>query len=384
MLDLFLLVLLVVAAVAGYHMGFVARAASWGGMLLGVVVAARFMPPVIEAIGEDGSRAAILLVAAGLLLAGAAVGQALGVLVGNRAQMGITSDEGRQVDAFGGAAAGVVGLLFLVWLVVPALADMSGWQAREVRRSRIVSVLDERLPAAPDATRTLRRLLGDGYPRVFDGLERSPEAGPAPTETGLDPATADRVAQSVVKITGSACGRTQEGTGFVVADGVVVTNAHVVAGEETTMLEPQNGGSVPATVVAFDPDRDLAVLSAPGLGRPSLPIVDSEVGQTGAVFGHPGGRPLELSPFAVSERINANGTDIYGSTGTRRDVLVLASDLEPGDSGSAMVDASGQVVGVAFAIAPDRPSVAYALSTAELQAVLATAGGAVSAGPCAA
>ncbi len=383
MLDLLLLVFLVLAAWAGYHMGFVARAATWAGMLIGVLVAARFMPPVIEAVGQDGSRLAILAVAAGLLLAGAAAGQALGSLVGSRLQVGITSPEGRQVDALGGAAAGVLGLLFMVWLFVPALADVSGWQAREVRRSRIVSVLTERLPPAPDATRTLRRLLGDGYPQVFEGVERSPAAGPSPTETGLDQATADRAAQSVVKVTGSACGRTQDGTGFVVADGVVVTNAHVVAGEEATMLEPQNGGSVPATVVAFDPDRDLAVLSAPGLGLPSLPIAESEVGQTGAVFGHPGGRPLELSPFAVSERINANGTDIYGSPGTRRDVLVLASDIEPGDSGSALVDGLGQVVGVAFATAPDRSSVGYALATTELQAVLATAAGqAVSAGPC--
>lgn len=383
MLDLILVLALVAAAVAGYRLGFVARSASWAGMALGVIVAARLMPWAIEAVGEDGGRGAILLVAAGLLLGGAALGQALGVVIGSRAQVAITSPVGRRVDAVGGAAAGVAGLLVIVWLVVPALADMSGWQAREVRRSRIVSTLAERLPPAPDATRTLRRLLGEGYPRVFDDLDRSPDVGPAPAEAGLDEATAERAAGSVVKVTGAACGRIQEGTGFVVGDGLVVTNAHVVAGESTTELERPGGGLVRATVVAFDPDRDLAVLQAPDLGLDPLPVGPSDGDPSGAVFGHPGGGPLELSPFAVRSRIEATGTDIYGSPGTTRDVLVLASDLAPGDSGSPLVATTGEVVGVAFAVAPDRPGVAYAVSTAELEAVLATVGAqAISAGPC--
>ncbi|WCO69202.1 MarP family serine protease [Iamia majanohamensis] len=384
MLDLLLLVALVVAAVAGYRLGFVARAASWAGMLLGVVLAARLMPRAIEAVGEDGSRATVLLVAAGLLLGGALAGQALGVVVGSRAQTSITSPRARRVDAAGGAAAGVVGLLVLVWLVVPALADVSGWQAREVRRSRIVSTLSEQLPPAPDATKTLRQLLGDGYPQVFDGLDRSPDVGPPPGETGLSEDRAAGVAASIVKVSGEACDRIQEGTGFVVAEDLVVTNAHVVAGEPETVLVRPDGSEVDAALVAFDADRDLAVLRAPGLGLPALPITGSDVGQSGAVFGHPGGRPLELSPFDVRQRIDAVGTDIYGEPGTTRDVLVLAADLEPGDSGSPLVDAAGQVVGVAFAIAPDRSGVAYAVSTDELQAVLATAGSRVPAGPCAA
>jgi len=384
-IDLVIVVLLVAAGVGGYRLGFVARSASWAGMLLGVFVAARLMPSVIEAVGGRGERAQLLLVSIGLLLGGAALGQALGVIIGNRAQLGITSKSGQQADRIGGAAAGAVGLLVIVWLLVPALADVSGWQAREVRRSRIVGTLAEGLPSAPDATRTLRRLLGDGFPQVFEGLDRSPEVGPVPAESGLDQSTADRIAGSIVKVVGEACGRIQEGTGFVVGDGVVITNAHVVAGEPETRLQRQDGSEVSARLVAFDPERDLAVLSAPDLGAPVLPVVDSAVDQSGAVFGHPGGGPLELSPFEVRQRVNATGTDIYGSPGTERDVLVLASDLAPGDSGSPLVDAGGRVVGVAFAIAPDREGVAYAVTTDELRAVLGGAGSeAVGAGPCAA
>ncbi len=384
MVDLVLVVAVVGAALIGYRLGFVARAASWAGMLLGLWVAARLMPRAVEAMGEEGSEATVLLVAGALLLGGALLGQALGVLVGNRVRLALTGPVARRVDALAGAAAGVVGLLVLVWLVVPALADMSGAPAREVRRSRIVSTLTERLPPAPDATRTLRGLLGEGYPRVFDGVDRSPDVGPVPAESGLAPADATRVAGSVVKVSGEACNRIQQGTGFVAAPELVVTNAHVVAGEPRTTVERADGTSVEAELVAFDPDRDLAVLRAPGLGLAALLVGTSEVGQRGAVFGRPGGGPLELSPFEVRQRVDAVGTDIYGTPGTTRDVLVLASDLAPGDSGSPLVAPSGQVIGVAFAIAPDRAGVAYAVSTVELEAVLATAGEVVAAGPCAA
>ncbi len=385
MLDLVILLLLVVAGVGGYRLGFVARAASWAGMLVGLFIAARAMPRVIESLGEDASRSSLVLVAAGLLLGGAAIGQALGLLAGSRAQSGITTTAGKRVDQMGGALAGILGTLVIVWLLVPAGADMTGWQARAVRESRIVQALTDGLPEAPDATRTLRRLLGDGYPQVFEGLDPSPEVGPVPAETGLAQDQAQAISGSIVKVVGEACGRIQEGTGWVVDDGLVVTNAHVVAGEPETVLQRQDGSEADATLVAFDPERDLAVLASPGLGLPALPVGTSAVDQRGAVFGHPGGGPLELSPFVTRERLDAVGTDIYGNRGTERDVLVLASDLAPGDSGSPLVDTAGQVVGVAFAIAPDRDGVAYALSTDELAAVLATVGDqALDAGPCAA
>jgi len=384
-LDVIIILLLIGAGVGGYRLGFVARAASWAGMLVGLFVAARLMPWAIESLGEDASRTGLLLVAAGLLLGGAAIGQALGLLVGSRAQTGITSTAGKRVDQGGGAVAGVFGFLVIVWLLVPAGADMSGWQARAVRQSKIVAALTDTLPEAPDATRTLRRLLGDGYPQVFEGLDPSPEVGPVPEQSGLSQEQAQALSGSIVKVVGEACGRIQEGTGWVVEPGVVVTNAHVVAGEPETVLQRQDGSEVDATLVAFDPERDLAVLSSPELGLPALPVGESAVDQRGAVFGHPGGGPLELSPFITRQRITAVGTDIYGSPGTERDVLVLASDLAPGDSGSPLIDTAGQVVGVAFAIAPDRDGVAYALSTDELRAVLATVGTqALDAGPCAA
>jgi S1-C subfamily serine protease len=151
-------------------------------------------------------------------------------------------------------------------------------------------------------------------------------------------------------VEGIACSQIQDGTGFVVGPDLVVTNAHVVAGESDTSVLLDDNRRVSGTVVAFDPDRDLAVIRAGGLDRPALPVVASSTGATGGVFGHPGGAPLRIAPFEVARQLTASaGTSTAHPS--RREVLELKSSLRPGDSGSALVNAQGAVVGVAFAIA---------------------------------
>src|SRR5207244_2042907 len=115
-------------------------------------------------------------------------------------------------------------------------------------------------------------------------------------------------------------------------------------------------------------DRDLAVLRVPGLEEPALELGQGKRGDAGAVFGHPGGvEQLVTAPAAVHDEVLAEGRDLYDSHGTRRDVFILASQLKPGDSGGALVNQAGLVIGVAFAIAPDQPGTAYALTTAEVR-----------------
>jgi S1-C subfamily serine protease len=144
-----------------------------------------------------------------------------------------------------------------------------------------------------------------------------------------------------------------------------------VAGEDQSTVELADGSDVAAVVVAFDPQRDLAVLRTSDVDVAPLALDRGQTGDAGGVFGHPGGGPLEISPFQIGDEITARGRDIYDQSPTERSVLVLASNLAPGDSGSALIDPSGRVVGVAFAIAPDKEGVAYALAIEELEAVLA-------------
>ena len=380
--DLTVLLGVALAAVAGYRIGLVARALSWVGLVLGLVLAARLLPSVLDRVesSQPGNR---LLVALGVLLGGALGGQGLGLAAGGRASSALPWSS-RPLDRAAGAAVGGGGVLVAVWLLLPAMADVQGEAARLVRDSSIARAIHDVAPDPPDAVAALRELVDEsGIPRVFDDLRRAPETGPPPQASGIAPEVLRRAAASTVRVEGEACGRLQEGSGWVAAPGIVVTNAHVVAGEDDTVVFPDGADDLAATVVAFDAARDLAVLAVPDLERPPLPLVEPERGTTGAVLGHPGGGPLEVSPFEVVDELEAQGRDLYDERTTPRSVLVLASELAPGDSGAALVDPSGSVVGVAFAIAPDRSGTAYALDPEEVRSVLsARSDGAVDTGPC--
>jgi S1-C subfamily serine protease len=382
-LDLLLVAIAIGAAVGGYRLGFIARVSSWLGLALGVVVGSMILPGILRRL-QDASDLALALVAISALAGAALIGQAAGLVLGSKLHIALPAGGLRTTDRSAGAVAGIVGVLIGLWLLLPTLGDIPGWTSEQARSSVVARQVHQIFPPAPDTIQALRRLVGeDPFPRVFEGLRPAPDTGPPPEDSGLTDALASDVAQSVVKVTGEACGRVQEGSGFFVDEGLVVTNAHVVAGEDSSMIELADGSQADAAVVAFDPDRDIAVLQT-SASAPVLPVRPADAGDSGGVFGHPGGRPLEVSPFEVSEQITARGRDIYDRAETERQVLVLASDLEPGDSGSALVAPDGTVVGVAFAVAPDKAGVAYALATSELDAVLAEglASSAVDTGSC--
>jgi S1-C subfamily serine protease len=370
--DLILLLLAVSAAVGGYRLGFLGRLVSWVGLVAGVLLGAAILPALMRRL-HDASDVSLVLVAVATLLGTALVGQGIGLTLGSRLHIALPDGPARQVDRTAGSILGVVGVLVGLWLLLPTLAAVPGWTAEQARGSRIAREVNDVFPAAPDTMQALRRVVGDEpFPQVFDALQPSPDPGPPPAASGLTDATARLAVQSTVKVEGIACNRIQDGSGFVVAPGLVVTNAHVVAGEGETEVQLDDGSKRDALVVAFDPARDLAVLRVDDLDRTPLPLRDAGVGDVGGVFGHPGGGDLEISPFKVGDQITAVGTDIYDRERSRRQVLVLASDLAPGDSGAAMVDPQGNVVGIAFAVAPDKPGVAYALALEELREVLAT------------
>ena len=370
-LDVALLSLAAVAAVGGYRLGFLTRTVSWIGMGIGLIASARALPWFIDYFAEE-SPLSLLLFAGILLLVGSFLGQAIGVLIGSRLRFRLPSEDWRGVDHVFGAAAGLLGAAVCFWLLLPAMSSAPGFFAQQTRQSVIARGVDRIFPEAPDTLLALRQIVGeDQFPRVFDALTPAPDIGPPPADPGLPADVVARVTASTVKVSGPACSRVQEGSGFVaLGTDVVITNAHVVAGQDTTQVERDDGSLLDARVVVFDPNRDLAVLRVPGLDRTPLPIADGGPGDAGGVFGHPGGAPLRVAPFVVGDEVRAVGTDIYDSQRTERAVLILASQLQPGDSGAALVDGAGAVIGVAFAIAPDDPDVAYGLDTTEVNAVV--------------
>jgi S1-C subfamily serine protease len=378
LLDLLVVLLAISAAVGGYRLGFLTRAVSWLGLIAGVLLGAALLPGLLRRL-QEASDASKVLVAVATLLGLSLVGQGIGLALGSKLRIALPQGPLRRADRIAGGVVGALGVLVGLWLLLPTLAEVRGWTAEQARGSLVAEQVARHFPDVPDAIDELRRVMGEeAFPRVFNDLRAAPDLGTPPASSGLTTALAEAVAQSTVKVEGIACDMVQEGSGFVIQDDLVMTNAHVVAGEDETQVEFRDGTQLDATVVAFDPARDLAVLRVDDLDESAHPVLglrDAEVGDVGGVFGYPGGGPLEISEFEVAQEIVASGNDIYDQNETQRDVLTLSAALAPGDSGSALVvneNGEARVVGVAFAVAQDRSDVAYALALSEVEDVMAS------------
>lgn len=371
LLDLAIVGICLLAAVGGYRLGFLGRVVSWVGLGVGLYLAVRFLPDVTRRL-RGSSPAELLLVAVAMLAGSAMIGQALGLAVGFKLHRALPLGPLRAADRVAGAVVAVVGTMALVWLLIPPLSAVAGWPARAAAGSAIARWASRDLPRPPNTLQLLRRLIGSDAPEVFAALQPPFNLAPPPGAVPLERAVAEQVAASTVKVEGQACGEILEGSGFAVAPDLVVTNAHVVAGEpagETQVLVP-DGRVLAARVVTFDPRIDIALLSVPSLGEAPLALGAAQAGELGAVFGHPNGQdPLAVAPARVDRAETAVGGDLYGNTVSRQ-ILVLAAQLEHGDSGAPLVDSGGVVIGVAFAISANQPQVSYALTTGDLRQVL--------------
>ncbi len=357
LLDLAIVLAALGAALGGYRLGLLTRAAAWAGMLAGIMAAARMAPGLNRRIGGlDPDRT--LLLSAVTLLSGAFLGQLVGQLIGQQLRARNTSPKRVRMDQVAGAGSGVVVILAAVWLLAPTMAAVPSWPAELVHESRLAQEIDRLTPDPPDPLRAASQLIGQ---QEWDDLSAQ-FAGGLPTgdlpAQGAAPEALDRaIRAATVRVVHEVCNAgSQEGTGFVAAPQLVVTNAHVVAGESNhpVVVQDRDGGSHRSRVVYFNPAEDLAVLRVESLEAPPLPLAEgSNRNDTGWVYGHPGGRALEVREFRAGSEIVVRVPDIYGGTDVERAIVPIRAQLEKGDSGSALVARSGDVIGVAFAIAPD-------------------------------
>ncbi len=393
-LDVVLGVVLLLYAVSGFRMGLLVGAFSLVGFLAGGFVGLSLLPRLLEmwpwaAANEVPSR--VLLVGGVFVLA--LVGQRLLVRVGARLRSRVTAPPARAVDAVLGAAASLLAVALLVWVVADGLRGATTTPlARAIGGSRVLQAIDSLVPSqAGNLFAGFREMLArEGFPRVFEGLGREPIAPAAPPSSGIAAAPAVvKASGSVVKVAGvaEACQRGQEGSGWVVSRERVVTNAHVVAGiEEPTVQASGSARTLRGRVVVFDPSRDLAVIAVPGLQAPALPLNgDLASGAEAAVAGFPLDGPLRVDPARVRDTVVAVGSDIYGRPGVRREIYSLYTRVEPGNSGGPLITSDGAVAGVVFAKSVDDDQTGYALTMDEARPVLAAAPGAsttVSTGAC--
>jgi len=387
LLDLILIALIVLAAFTGFRRGALLQVLTFGGLLLGLVVGATVAPDFAKLATRPGTQAIIALVS---FLAIAAVGDALGWMVGSRLYAVARTSRLASVDAAGGSLVAVVAVLLAIWFVgLNLAAGPFPALARQIRGSAVIRGIDKVMPPPPSLLGQVRRFLNKfGFPDVFIGIPPAP-GGPVkgPTQSQANRAFRD-AAGSTVRIEGQACGGIQEGSGFVVAPHYVVTNAHVVAGVRRPHVQMQNGGSQLGRPVLFDPRVDIAVLEVNRSPGPVLPLSRREVGRgaVGAVVGYPGGGSLTGVAAANRRLLHAVGRDIYGKGNVERDIYELQAQVRPGNSGGPFLLATGKVAGIVFAASTTDSGIGYAITSTEARKDLSRGVGAraaVSTGACA-
>jgi S1-C subfamily serine protease len=361
--DIVVLVVVVVAAIQGLRLGAIVQVLSFGGILIGLYLGALLASVTVDWVQSQSMRT---LVALATMLGVAALGGAAGRVVGSSVFVRVHRGKLGLVDSVLGVGVAAVASLLVVWLLASTLAD-SSWDSlnASIGNSRIIRSIDNALPAPPSVfSRVQSFLSSEGFPPVFAQLAPA-SAGPVslPGNAALT-AAVDHAGGSTVKIVGEGCGQIQEGSGFVVAPGLVVTNAHVIAGIAHPVVE-DGAGSHPTTVVSFDPSFDLAVLRVDGLQDPPLTLDPAQVarGTEGAVLGYPGGGPFTVVPAGVMAGFEAEGRDIYGRGLTLRNVYEIQAVVRPGNSGGPLVDTDGEVVGVVFSRSTTNDDVGYALAS---------------------
>jgi S1-C subfamily serine protease len=376
LLDLLLVALIALAAFSGFRRGALLQLITYLGLFLGLVVGALLAPALAGLADDPGIRSAIAL---GSFLAIAGIGDAAGWFVGARVWAASRGSRFQPVDAAGGSFVAIAAVLLASWFVGLNLAHGPfPAVARQVRESAVLRGIDAVMPTPPSVMSGIRAFLNRfGFPEVFAGLPVAP-AGPvnppSQAQAGRAFAAAD---ESTVKVAGEACGRIQEGSGFVAAEGVVVTNAHVVAGVADPQVLNEDGASQSAVTALFDPDLDVAVLRVGTTPGPVLDLVNSLVdrGAKGAVIGYPGGGELTGRRAAVRRSLEARGRDIYSDETVVREVYELQAVVRRGNSGGPFVLVNGQVAGVIFAASTTDPGIGYAITSREVLPLLRRAAG---------
>jgi S1-C subfamily serine protease len=361
--DVVIIVLLIAAIGNGLLSGALTQAFSLGGLALGVFLGADLAPTFTRIATDPNTKAAAALLCvfgtAGLL---AGVGRVVGSFAARR----LRATPLRSIDAGLGVVTAVVVTLLVAWLVGSMLAnDPTRPLATEIQRSAILRFLDRHLPPAPPVVARIQRLIdAGGLPQVFAQLE--PHSAPtlALPASPLVQAAFAHAAASTLKIEGVACSRIQEGSGFVVAPGLVVTNAHVLAGMRQPFILV-NGVRTSAVPVLFDPNLDIAVMRDPSLNEPSLPLAPTTFprGTTAAVVGYPGGGPITAHAAVVLTELRAIGRNIYGTATTQRNIYEIESIVRPGNSGGPLIEPDGTVIGVVFARSSLNNDIGYALTS---------------------
>lgn len=345
-IDIVIVVFALALAAIGWERGAVASAVPLTGFIAGIAIGARLAPTVLE----DGSHSAYApaVAAAGGILLGLFLAIALDGFGTGLSDRLVASRGSRLSNSVAGAALLAVLALAFAWVFGAVALNAPGNSIKDLRqavqRSKILAALNDAFPPSGPLLHALRRI--DPSSRVHgpDADVRKPDSGVV-----NDPRVA-AASGSTLRVVGSACGLGLEGSGWIGARGLVVTNAHVVAGEDDTTVMLDGGAELDAQAVHIDPRNDLALLSVPGLDGPVLPLVDSpQKGTAAAIAGYPEGGPLTIEPARLGRQGKVRSQDAYGRGPVERRMVAFRGTVRNGNSGGPVIDRRGRVLTTVFA-----------------------------------
>jgi S1-C subfamily serine protease len=355
---------------------------SFVGVLGGAIIGVRLAPLVAQHVQAPSAR---VMVSIGVVVLLVAIGETIGVFVGRHIRDRITGEHSLRVDSALGALLQALTVVLAAWLVALPLASANfPGLAAGIRGSKVLAAVDSAIgssvPSARRLPSELRALLdSSGFPDVLTPFAQTPITVVGPPDPTLVNSVAVRSAQdSVLKVRGRAtqCSRALEGTGFVIGPERVVTNAHVVAGTaEVTVEVPGRGGRArtrSATVVAYDPEIDVAVLAVPGLDETPLRFAahTASVADDAIVLGYPLDGPFRATPARIRDQIDLRGLDIYNERTVTRDVYTIRAVVRSGNSGGPLLAPDGSVYGIVFGAAQDDPETGFVLTAQQVAPLL--------------
>lgn len=375
LLDLILICLVIAFGVSGYRQGFIVGAMSFVGFAGGVVLGVFIAPPITRAVVDGDIEQALLAIV--IVFLTATLGQFASSTLGAVVRSHVTWEPAKMVDALGGTLASGLSVLVFAWLVGSLLVSSSFTPVVEqIRGSLLLGTVDNAVPeAAKDWQRPFKRFIDRSeFPPVFDAISGAQLMDVPPPDTGVlrgNPRL-ERARSAIVKVQGTAesCGKRIEGTGFVFAADHIMTNAHVVAGVNAD-LRIIDHTSTPraATVVRYNPRRDIAVLYVPGLNLRPLSFDDgAKRGANAIIAGYPKGKGFTPEAARVGYTQIASGPDIYyRAPNVSREVYQIRGRVLPGNSGGPLLTTDGRVYGVIFAAAAHESDTGYALTAKEVR-----------------
>jgi S1-C subfamily serine protease len=394
--DIVVVLLAIAAAISGWRHGLAVAALSFLGVIGGALLGLKIAPLVVGLFEGDTSRVVVSVL---IVIALVALGETLGVYLGRAVRDRMRLNAVRTVDSTFGSILQAITALVVAWLIALPLATSSNVAlSSALKNSTVLSTVDSVMPTPVRALPNELRSMFDasGFPDVLSPFSSTPVAEvPAPSPELVKDPVVQRARASVLKIRGRApsCSRALEGTGFVIGDERVMTNAHVVAGTSDVSVEvPKSGGgsqTEAARVVYYDEQVDIAVLAVPGLqARPlAFNFSGAQTGDNAVALGYPLDGPFSSSPAKIRQRIQLRGPDIYESSTVTRDVYTIRGTVRSGNSGGPLVNPQGQVIGVVFGAAVDQGDTGFVLTADQVRAALdaaPTSTGRVSTGSCAA